>query len=230
MRVHVLQHVAFEGLGSILSWLRSKNATVTTTQFFASWTIPALNEFELLIVLGGPMSVNDEQELPWLREEKRFVRESIQAGKAVTGICLGAQLMASSLGAAVYPASHKEIGWFDVYAVEHNWPSLVFPKQMQVFHWHGETFDLPAGAIHLAYSEACVNQAFQIGPRAIGLQFHLETTPESVDALVSNCRHELVPGKYVQSEQELRSVAPGRYATINALMASVLEYVTRSSP
>ena len=227
MRVHVLQHVPFEGLGSVILWLQSQKATVTTTRLFDSPALPDLRAFDVLVALGGPMSVTDEEALPWLREEKRFVRESIQSGKPVLGICLGAQLMASALGARVYPGADKEIGWLPIYACEHSSSTFRFPEKTEVFHWHGETFDLPAGSAHLAKSEGCFHQAFQVGPRAIGLQFHLETTPESADALITNCRHELVPARYVQSEHELRSVFPDRYIGINTLMDCVLTYITR---
>ncbi|MCW5559424.1 MAG: gamma-glutamyl-gamma-aminobutyrate hydrolase family protein [Verrucomicrobiae bacterium] len=227
MRVHILQHVPFEGLGSISSWLQSQNATVSATRFFESPSLPELRDFDVLVALGGPMSVNDENELPWLREEKRLVRESIQSEKPVLGICLGAQLMASSLGSRVCPGASKEIGWFPVFACGQRPGTFHFPERTEVFHWHGETFDLPAGAVHLARSEACLHQAFQVGSRAIGLQFHLETTPESAEAILTHCRHELVPATYVQSEGQLRSVQPGKYAGINKLMEGVLTYLTR---
>lgn len=228
MRVHVLQHVPFEGLGSIFPWVQSRGAIVTTTKFFESENLPTLSEFDVLIALGGPMSVNDEESLPWLRDEKRFVRETIYSGKPVLGICLGAQLMASSLGARVYPGPNKEIGWFSVVSCAHRSDCFVFPDQTEVFHWHGETFDLPADAIHLAKSEACAHQAFQVGARAIGLQFHLETTPQSTADILLNCGDELVHAGFVQSEQELRSVPSSRYSAINTLMESVLSYITRS--
>lgn len=229
MRFHVLQHVPFEGLGSILPWLQARGASISTTRFFESAALPRLTEVDALIVLGGPMSVNDEAVLPWLRDEKRFVRQAIEAGKPVLGICLGAQLIASSLGARVYPGPHKEIGWFPVQACEHGSEAFGFPEVANVFHWHGETFDLPPGAVHLASSRACLHQAYQIGPRAIGLQFHLETTPESADAIITHCRDELVPGAFVQSEQALRAVPESRYAGINELMDTVLSYITRAA-
>lgn len=228
MRFHVLQHVPFEGLGSIHRWLQSQGAVVTATEFFRAPALPDLNAVDAIIALGGPMSVNDEAELPWLKDEKRFIREGIYSGMPVLGICLGAQLMASSLGARVYSGADKEIGWFPVHACKHDASVFSFPSNCEVFHWHGETFDLPTGAKHLARSEGCLHQAFQVGKRAIGLQFHLETTPESAEAIITHCRHELLPARFVQSEQELRSVRPGRYSGINKLMDSVLHYITRS--
>lgn len=227
MNVHVLQHVPFEGLGSIGAWLDERGAQTQYTRFFDSARLPGLTDLDLIIAMGGPMSVNDEADLPWLGEEKRFVAEAIQGGKAVLGICLGAQLIANALGAPVYPGPHKEIGWFDIESTSSSSVLFQFPEKTKVFHWHGETFDLPPGATQLARSGGCENQAFQIGPRAIGLQFHLETTPESAASLIANCRNELVPGRFIQSEEELRRVPASAYAGINALMAQVLAYLTR---
>ena len=227
MHVHVLQHVPFEGLGSIEAWLRHRGAHVTYTRFFESTHLPALADIDFIIALGGPMSVNDEEQLPWLREEKRFVADAIASNKAVLGICLGSQLIASALGSRIYPGAEKEIGWFPVFAEPAMPGTFVFPASAEVFHWHGETFDLPAGAVHLASSAACRNQAFQIGARVIGLQFHLETTAESAEAIISNCAHELLPQRFIQTESTLRSVPAANYAGINALMTMILEYLVR---
>lgn len=227
MRVHVLQHVPFEGLGSIATWLEGRQATVNWTRFFAAEALPAVDVVDFVIALGGPMSVNDEDQLPWLVAEKRFVRETVQAGKPVLGICLGAQLIASALGARVYPGPEKEIGWFPVHAETVVGDTFRFPAAVEVLHWHGETFDLPAHAKHLASSAACRHQAFQCGPRVLGLQFHLEMTPESVTAIIANCRHELRPQRFVQSESELLAAPPAAYRSINSLMAAVLDYLTR---
>ncbi len=228
MRAHYLQHVPFEGLGSIEPWLRDAGYEISHSPLYRSAEFPDLGSVDLIIVLGGPMSVNDEGEFPWLIEEKRFIREAIEAGKPVLGICLGAQLIASSLGARVYRNHCKEIGWFPAHGIPRSCsPSnYSFPSTMDVFHWHGETFDLPSGASHLARSEACPNQAFQIGRNVIGLQFHLEMIPESAQALVSNCRDELLPGRYVQSEVAILEVAPEKYREINREMDHVLTFLT----
>lgn len=226
-RAHCFQHVPFEGLGSIEPWLHAHDFTVATTRFFAGESLPRLNDVDLLLVMGGPMSVNDERELPWLVDEKRFVREAIAAGKPVLGICLGAQLIACAMGARVYPNRVKEIGWRPVFGTPSDDLSLFrFPSKTEVFHWHGETFDLPPGATRLARSEHCENQAFQLGCRTLGLQFHLETTPDSARALVEHCRHELVPSATVQDEAALLAAPASAYARINALMGSVLEFLT----
>ena len=228
MNVHILQHVPFEGIGSMEPWLLKRSANISSTRFFETWKLPDVSYLDLIIAMGGPMSVNDEAELPWLIHEKQFIRSAIQQGVPVLGICLSAQLIASALGARVYPGRQREIGWFDIEAQPHAGGAFAFPKTTNVFHWHGETFDLPAGAVHLARSAACEHQAFQIGPNAIGLQFHLETTHESAHAIITHCRDELVADTFVQSEIDLRAVPPAAYEHINDLMTEVLDYLVRT--
>lgn len=225
MHAHVFQHVPFEGLGSIEHWLNAAQAQVSYTRFYEHGILPNPKDIDLLIIMGGPMSVNDEQEFPWLVEEKAFVREFVQSGKPVLGICLGAQLIANAFGGKVFPNTHKEIGWFDVRPVA-NLPSQVFhfPAASKVFHWHGETFSLPEGAVHLASSQACAHQAFQLN-RAIGLQFHLETTPESALSMVNHCANELVAAPYIQNEAQILSAVKADYQRINGLMADILGYL-----
>ena len=228
MLAHYLQHVSFEGLGAIGPWLLSADYEITRTQLFRSAELPDPEEIDLLVVMGGPMSVNDEVAYPWLVPEKRFILRTVEAGKPVLGVCLGAQLIASALGLQVYPNAHKEIGWFPIRGVPSNDNATFrFPPGVEVFHWHGETFDLPIGAVRLAESDGCRNQAFQLGRSVIGLQFHLEATPESVRQIVANCRTELLPAEYVQSETRILAAPPENYQQINGLMAEVLSYLTR---
>jgi len=229
MRAHFLQHVEFEGLGSIESWLKAAGCEITNTRFFESAALPDLKKIDLLVVMGGPMSVNDESVFPWLVSEKQFILEAINSGTPVLGICLGAQLIASAMGARIYRNHVKEIGWFPIYGMLSNDTSFFsFPPLMKVFHWHGETFDLPSGAIRLAKSNGCENQAFQFGKSVIGLQFHLETTPEAAREIVSHCRDELVPSKYIQTEKEILSAKPEIYKSINQMMGSILSFLLRN--
>jgi GMP synthase-like glutamine amidotransferase len=229
MRAHCLQHVFFEGLGSIEPWLKQTGHQITRTRFFESTDLPELDEVDFLIAMGGPMSANDELEFPWLCREKAFIRSAVQARKPVLGVCLGAQLIASAMGARVCPNPCREIGWFPVRAAAiadaPPFPVFCFPEEVEAFHWHGETFDLPAGSVRLASSAGCRNQAFQLGQRTIGLQFHLETTPDTLRRLVANCRGELLPSAYVQPEATLLASPPEKYRAINRLMAEVLSFL-----
>ncbi|MGD8428200.1 MAG: type 1 glutamine amidotransferase [Balneolaceae bacterium] len=228
MRAHYLQHVPFEGIGNIATWLNSTGYTVTHTKLFQSTEFPDPESIDLLIVMGGPMSVNDEDEYPWLVKEKTFIRNVVESRKAVLGICLGAQLIAGALGAKVYPNDEKEIGWYPVYGTETRNESLFsFPSSgVDVFHWHGETFDLPPGAKRIASSEACKNQAFQIGNSVMGLQFHLETTLEAIQEMVDNDGEELVSSPYVQSKEKILAAEPEQYKAIHQMMNKVLDYIS----
>lgn len=226
MLTHYLQHVPFEGLGSIGPWLERAGHKVTGTRLYDSRALPHIDEFDLLIAMGGPMSVNDEDRFPWLAPEKQLIRHAIEQGKAVLGICLGAQLIAAAMGARVLRNREKEIGWFPVQGVPpSNRSAFCLPPSATVFHWHGETFELPAGATRIGRSDGCKNQGFQLGRSVIGLQFHLETTPASARDLITHCREELSPGRYVQSEADMLAVPVERYSAINNLMDEVLGYL-----
>lgn len=210
-------------------WLAEREAVVAEVRFYREESLPIdAGEWDLVIVMGGPMSVNDEAALPWLVEEKRFLREAMAAGVPVLGVCLGAQLIASALGARVYPGPLREIGWFEIEGLpgdggEH----FRFPERSRVFHWHGETFDLPDGAVHLSRSSGCEHQAFQYGARVMGLQCHLEMTPEGVAEMVEHCGADLAEGRFVQSGEAMRQEAAEACGETRALMHKILAYLTR---
>jgi GMP synthase-like glutamine amidotransferase len=229
LRAHYLQHVPYEGLGSIEPWLREAGYAIDNTRLYESTILPALDGLDLLIVMGGPMSVNDEADYPWLVDEKRFILRAIEAGLPVLGICLGAQLIASALGQRIYPNREKEIGWFPIEGLAvTDETGFSLPPNLEVFHWHGETFDLPPDAIHLARSEGCENQAFLLPDRVVGLQCHLETTPDSARQILEHSRNELVASRFVQQESEMLATPPERYAEINRVMSGLLSWLTTS--
>jgi len=205
IRIHYLQHVPFEGLGCIEQWVTRNQHTLTATRFFENNELPSLSGFDMLIVMGGPMGIYDDEKYPWLTGERQFIRQAIKANKTVLGICLGSQLIADAMGAKVYPNREKEIGWFDISSTEHGRQSRLlegFDETFPVFHWHGDTFELPAGAHHLFQSKGCQNQAF-IRSNVLGLQFHFEVTQESLNEMVKHGKEELTDGKYIQSAEEI---------------------------
>ena len=228
MHTHVLQHVPFEGLGYIEDWLSDHGHGFEYVRLYEGDPLPPIDKVEFLISMGGPMSVNDEEEHPWLIEEKAFIKSAIDREKPILGICLGAQLIATAMGEKVYANSKKEIGWFPVQGVTHGQKNaFAFPDSIDVLHWHGETFDLPPEAIHLAQSAACTNQAFQLGPNAIGLQLHLEMKLASIEHLIAHCREEVAAGgDWVQTETQLREGIVQYAAHGYALLDQVLTYLT----
>jgi GMP synthase-like glutamine amidotransferase len=206
--IEVFMHVPFEGLGCIEQWITKNNHSVTYTHFYENYKLPEISDIDWLIVMGGPMGVYDEAVHPWLSDEKAFIRKAIDAGKTVLGICLGSQLIAEVLGAKVYPNKQKEIGWFDVTLSETAKTNSVFfgfEDKFPVFHWHGDTFDLPQGSKHLISSEVCRNQAFLYNDKVLGLQFHFEVTAETLHGMVENGMSELIEDKTIQSANKILS-------------------------
>jgi GMP synthase-like glutamine amidotransferase len=208
MKILCLQHVPFETPAALGGWFASKGHSVNVLPVYDGVPMPSTSEFDFLLIMGGPMSVNDEGIHPWLLSEKKLIENSLKSGKKILGICLGAQLIASVCGARVYRNREKEIGWHPVSLTEQGVTDSVFsslPRSFTAFHWHGETFDLPAGAVHTAASEACAHQAFIIGTGTVGLQFHLESDAASISALIKNCGDDMTPGPYVQSSDNIIS-------------------------
>jgi GMP synthase-like glutamine amidotransferase len=225
MRVHVLQHVAFEGPAAIADWAAARGHELRATRLFDGAELPRLGAFDALVAMGGPMSANDDGKFAWMAPEKRLIAEALASGAPVLGVCLGAQLIASVAGARVFANAVPEIGWFPVRLTREAATHALFrglPAEFVPLHWHGETFELPRGSVRLAESPACANQAFAIGARVLGLQFHLEATAESVAQLVAHCGHELVAAPTVQGEAELLAGAASA-PEIHALLYRILD-------
>jgi GMP synthase (glutamine-hydrolysing) len=229
MKIHYFQHVPFEELGTIKEWVDSKKHTLTCTQFFKNTSLPDLDGIDWLIVMGGPMGVYDERTLPWLSSEKQFIAEAMRQKKKVLGICLGAQLIASSLGAKVYPNSQKEIGWFPVSLTKDGLSSKFFkhlPEQFTAFHWHGDTFDLPEGSQLLISNSACKHQAFSFGDSVLGLQFHVEVKAENVASLVQHCGDELQDAPWIQSADVILKTH-NHFESLKTMMYHILDSFAR---
>lgn len=178
MDVLVLQHIACEPPGVYEDVLREQDAALTRIEVDAGDELPAWREFDAIVAMGGPMSANDDADLPWLRDEKAFVAASVRAGIPFWGVCLGVQLLAASLGARVYAGDEPEVGVLPVELTDEGKRDPVFsalPPSVPALQWHGDTFDLPEGAVRLAGSDAYPNQAFRY-ENAYGVQFHLEVS------------------------------------------------------
>jgi GMP synthase-like glutamine amidotransferase len=207
VRLHCLQHVAFEDSGCIALWARKRGHVLGKTRLYLEEVLPDPSEFDWLIVMGGPMDVHAQEEFPWLRHEKALIARAIENEKPVLGICLGAQIIAGVLGAQVYKNDEREIGWHRVtLAGDAGGCRFVesMPAQFTPLHWHEDTFDLPKGARRIFTSAGCINQGFLYGDLVVGLQFHLEMTHRGIEGLVENCPFETNKGKYVQSPEEIR--------------------------
>jgi GMP synthase-like glutamine amidotransferase len=224
MRIHYLQHVPFEDLANIEAWAKSRGHALTRTMIFQDEPLPNLDDFDWLIIMGGPMNIYEHDRYPWLVREKDFIGRAIASDKIVLGICLGAQLMADVLGGRVRKNDQREIGWFPVKLTEAGRNSKIFgvlPESFVAIHWHGDTFAIPPKAARTAESQACRNQAFEMG-KAIGLQFHLESSMDSMDHLIQNCADELTDGRYVQKPKELLANLD-RFPEIRNLMEIFLD-------
>ena len=190
MRAVCLKHVPFEGPGAFTTALTKRD--VSLEPYLVPQDGLPKDAGDLLIVMGGPMSVNDPD--PWIAREMDFIRSVILAGKPIVGVCLGSQFMAKSLGAAVRSGKALEIGMTPVRLTAEAKEDPVFsmvPESFEVFEWHGEVFDLPKNSIPLVGSDIAPLQAFRYGSRAYGLLFHLEMEETGIESLCRECAPDL---------------------------------------
>ena len=205
MIIDVLTHVPFENAANIECWAKLRGHSIRYCHLYDGQKLPNPENVDFLAVMGGPMNVYDTAIYPWLADEKRFIEKVIKSSISAIGICLGGQLIADVLGAKVKRNTHREIGWHDVFKISQDDNLLLssFPEKFTAFQWHGDTFDIPAGAVHLATSDACKNQAFQYCKNVLGLQFHIEYTRQSIDSIIENCRDEMDGSIYAQTEKQI---------------------------
>lgn len=201
MKVDVLQHVPFEGLGLIEEWGKTTNVEFNIHKLFKSSKLPEADQIDLLIILGGPMSANDT-EYDWTIKERTLILSLIERNKPILGICLGGQQIAKALGSNIFQGGYKEVGWFPIQTTTKKFDFL--PNDMYVLHWHGEQFEIPKNAERLFESAACKNQGFILNQNVVGLQFHFESTKDSVSQLLENDCNFIDGSKYTQSEDEIK--------------------------
>ncbi len=228
MKINCLLHVDFETPGYIVDWAEWNDFEVSYTRVYDNDRFPELDDFDMLVVMGGPMGVYEYDKFSWLKDEQDFIKKAIGADKYVLGICLGSQLIAEALGAKVFPSGRQEIGWFKLELTEegkNKWGSFDPENRWVVLHWHGDTFDLPEGAKLLASSEATKHQAYSIGDKVLALQFHLEATPATARGMYNVLKDELeelqgqeyvMPGKEILKREVF-------FHDTNALLEAILD-------
>ncbi len=224
LRILSLEHFRADGPGKILSWVEKREHALQRVFLDEGQQPPGLDDFDLLIVMGGPMNIYEHEQHPWLVMEKEFIRAAIDAGKPFLGVCLGAQLLADVLGGKVTRNREREIGWWPVKFAKRPGPFAGFPEVLEAFHWHGDTFSLPPGAEHLASSEGCDEQAFLVSDRLVGLQFHIEVWHVEAGDLMNACPDDLRPARYVQTPAQILAPPEGTSALEPALF-SLLDYL-----
>jgi GMP synthase-like glutamine amidotransferase len=234
IRIHIFTHVAFEGPGYLAQWASEHEHTLSYTRWYAGERAPRLDDYDWLVVMGGPMSVHDTQKYAWLRQEQQHIQQAIQGGKIVLGFCLGSQLIAKVLGAQIAPNAEKEIGWHEVALSPQALVLKAFqaiPEKMMTFHWHGETFSLPDSALPLFSSKATALQGFIYRDRVIGLQFHPEVLADDVDAMIANGQDELrEKGAWIQTEQQLRDGVSQYNNNGQLLLSHLFGLLSKSRP
>lgn len=193
MNILIIKHVDIEGPGLIENCLKQENILYQILNLNSNIHLPKLDDFTHLVILGGPMNVYEEDRYPFLKDEDLFIKEAIQRRKRILGICLGAQLIAKALGAKVFKAPVKEIGWYDVSLTRIGSRDPLFsnlPKRFPVFQWHEDTFETPKAGKLVATSSLVPHQAFRYGDNAYGLQFHLEVTEEMIQEWMETYKEE----------------------------------------
>ncbi|MBJ6360544.1 type 1 glutamine amidotransferase [Paenibacillus sp. GCM10012307] len=226
MRLLLLKHFSFDDESAITDWAAAHGHKTEVGFPPDGEELPGHESYDLLIILGGPMSVYEDDKHPWLVKEKHYVREAVDSGKLVLGICFGAQMLAELLGASVYRNMYKELGWHRVERTEKEHPLFAqIPQQFISFQWHGDCFDLPDGAVRLASSEACPNQAFVYGSNVVALQFHLEASPPAIEEMLATWSAEVVTAPFIQTPEEIRSQLE-RSAVSFAMLGHLLDRFT----
>jgi GMP synthase-like glutamine amidotransferase len=221
MRIHCLQHVPFESPGHIRAWCAGRGHDLAMVRLYADEPVPSPSDVEALVVMGGPMGVHDDGQHAWMKGEQHLIGATLEAGKRVFGVCLGAQMIAHVSGERVYRNRFQEIGWFPLDTTPAG-VAFGLPPRFSAFHWHGDTFHLPTGSSLLARSDACENQMFALGENVIGTQFHLEVTPQDVAAMCDDAGDDLPEGPYVQAAEKMRN-SNQECASSQRLLESILD-------
>ncbi len=227
MKIQILQNITFEGPGYIEKIAEMKGYEMHLTKLFDGEQSLPVTDYDMLVILGGPMNIYEGNEYPWLPAEKKTIEEAIQSDKFVVGICLGAQLIASVLGAEVYKNKEREIGWYPIFKTT---PGLgetqlrFLPDKITVFHWHNETFDIPRNAYRVFSSEATENQSFIYEEKVLAMQFHLEMTDKAIENLIYFCEDDIELSTYVMQKEKMLSLYKKYEAANKKILLNLFEF------
>ncbi|MDA8743046.1 type 1 glutamine amidotransferase [Rubripirellula amarantea] len=201
MRVLVIQHTAVDSPGVVTNWMNQKQVEHTLLRLDRGDEIPFTFDADALMCFGGPQALHLPDLPTWVEQEKNLMRHFIENGRKVLGVCLGAQMLASALGAPTFRNAEPEVGWHKIEKVSGSSVFADLPDQAKVLHWHQNTFALPEGAVHLYQSKACVNQGFAMSDLAVGFQFHPEVTEQTIRYFLQVSGLVRKSGDYVQSRE-----------------------------
>jgi len=227
MNIHILQHAKWETIGKLDKWFAHKNLPYTTTHLYKGEKLPK-TKIDFLIIMGGPMGIFDDEKYPWLKEERELIKQTINSNAKVLGICLGSQFIADALGAKVLPGKEKEIGFFDLHNKKNHPITSGLPNTLEVFHWHGDTFETPKNAVNLFSSNLIKNQGFISDNRVIALQFHLEVGTKEIKNFVENGIEELIPSTYVHSKNKILN-HNFKFDKSNSYLFDILDFIFKAN-
>lgn len=229
-RALVIRHVSHEGLG-IMKRPIERDSAVEYIDIFRGASVPSsIDGYDGLVVLGGPMGVYEDDRYPFIKPELKLIEDALKKRIPLLGICLGSQLLAKAAGSRVYKGNAKEIGWHDVTLTEdadNDWLFLGFPDRFRAFHWHGDTFEVPQGALMLASSALFPNQVIKVGPAAYGIQFHLEVTEQMIREWIAVNDEELASLKGVVDPKAVIEETPSRIEALNRLGSALASRFSR---
>lgn len=225
MKIVFIIHAEFEKPGHIADWAKRNNHPMQEVHTYKGEALPHVNDFDFLVVMGGPQSPLKIDQAPYLANEIELIKQAIAHQKRIMGVCLGAQLIAEALGAKTEQSPHREIGMYPIKMLseaQHDPVFRHFPKQLNVMHWHSDMPGIAEGAVLLASSEGCPRQVFRHGDRIYGFQCHFEMTPELIEGMIVNCPEDLRVGSYIRSKEELLQ---SDCKLMNTQLEGVLDYM-----
>lgn len=228
MKIHAILHASFETVGIIEDWAQENGHSLSLTHSYADQALPHVEDFDFLIIMGGPQSPSQQSLYPYLTHEIQLIQKSITANKLILGFCLGAQLIGEALGAKTLKSPEKEVGIFPIILTEEGKKDPVlqgFNESFNVIHWHNDMPSIPKEAVLLASSLGCPNQAFRYKNHVYGFQFHMEITQENAEDMCIHCPDDLTPSQFTQTKQIFLN---SDFHSINEKMKTILDRLTQN--